>query len=88
MKWSEMQQNMCLGSNGLDRVCSLRQIITRLPCTNLCTNSPFGPFCIDFRAVMKRSETHQNMSLGSNGGGSVVFVAKESKATSSHELAH
>jgi hypothetical protein len=27
----------------------------------------FGPFCIDFRAVIKRSEMHQNMTLGSNG---------------------
>jgi hypothetical protein len=28
--------------------------------------APFGQFCIDFRAVMKRSETPQNMSFGSN----------------------
>jgi hypothetical protein len=27
----------------------------------------FGQFCIDFRAVTKRSETPQNMSSGSNG---------------------
>jgi hypothetical protein len=27
----------------------------------------FGQFCIDFRAVTKRSETPQNMSFGSNG---------------------
>jgi hypothetical protein len=36
----------------------------------------------------KHYETHQNMSLGSNGGGSGVFVVKNSDATSWHELLH
>ena len=31
---------------------------------------------------------NQNVSLGSNGGGSGVFVAKNSDATSFHELLH
>ena len=31
---------------------------------------------------------YQNISLGSNGGGSVAFVAKNSDATSWHELLH
>ena len=36
----------------------------------------------------KHYETHQNMSLGSNGGGSGAFVAKNSNATSWHKLVH
>ena len=36
----------------------------------------------------KQYETHQNVSLGSNGGGSGVFVAKNSDMTSWHELLH
>src|SRR6185312_16406082 len=35
----EMQQNISLGSNGVDRVCSLRKILTRLRGTNVCTSS-------------------------------------------------
>ena len=33
-------------------------------------------------------ETHQNMSLGSNGGGSGAFVVINSDTTSCHELLH
>ena len=36
----------------------------------------------------KYYETHQNMSLGSNGGASGAFFAKNSDATSRHELLH
>jgi len=36
----------------------------------------------------KHYETHQNMSLESNGGGSGPFVAKNSDAISWHELVH
>ena len=66
-----MHQNMNLGSNGVDRVCSLRKILTRLRGTNFCTSSsrfapsfksqPNGPKCT------KIVKMHQNMSLGSNG---------------------
>src|SRR6185295_13566201 len=38
-KWYETQQNMSLGSNGVDRVRSLRKISTRLRGTNFCTSS-------------------------------------------------
>ena len=31
-------------------------------------------------------ETHQNMSFGSNGGGSIPFIAKNSDATSRNQL--
>ena len=36
----------------------------------------------------KLYETHKNMGLGSNGGGSVAFVAKNSDGTSWHEVFH
>jgi hypothetical protein len=71
-KQKETHQNMCLGSNGVDRECSLRKILTWLRGTNFyitvwhvlqqvsCSREtvPYAP---------KRKETHQNMSLGSNG---------------------
>jgi hypothetical protein len=67
-KRSETHQNMSLGSNGVDRVRSLRKIPTRLRCTNFCTNHTYSAlFYTDFCRVKKRSETHQNMSLGSHG---------------------
>ena len=34
-----MHRNISLGSNGLDRVCSVREIPTRLRGTNFCTSS-------------------------------------------------
>ena len=62
---------MSLGSNGVDRVHSLRKIPTRLRDKNFCTRSfrfvpsfvrqPNGPKCT------KIVQTYQNMSLGSNG---------------------
>jgi hypothetical protein len=36
----------------------------------------------------KLKKTHQNVSLGSNWGGSGAFVVKNSDATSWHELLH
>ena len=64
-------QNVSLGSNGMDRERSLRKIPTRLHGTNFCTSSahfapsfvwqPNGPECPQI------VETHQNVSLGSNG---------------------
>ena len=37
-KWYETRQNVSLGSNGLDRVCSLRKNPTQLRGTNSCNN--------------------------------------------------
>ena len=64
--------NISLGSNGVDRVGSLRKILTRLRGTNFCTSSarfvpsfvrqPNGPEC-----TQKERNTHQNVCLGSNG---------------------
>src|SRR6185312_5868862 len=54
----------------------------------------FGPFCTKVHNASKQSQihpnstkTHQNFSLGSNGVDS-AFVAKNSNATSCHELLH
>src|SRR6185312_12083772 len=54
-KWYEMNQNVSLGSNGVDRVRSLRKILLRLRGTNFCTSldrfapsfvrQPNGPEC-------------------------------------------
>src|SRR6185436_20956722 len=38
-KWYKTHQNVSLGSNGLDRVSSLRKIPTQLRGTNFCTSS-------------------------------------------------
>src|SRR6185312_11931748 len=43
-KWYKTHQNVRLGSNGFDRVCSLRKIPMRLRGTNFCTSSArFAP---------------------------------------------
>src|SRR6185295_12286680 len=85
-----MHQNISLGSNGVDRVCSLRKIPTRLRGTNICTSSarfalsfvrqPNGPECTQMvRNAPKRLFRVQ-------WGGSGAFVAKTFEATSWHEL--
>ena len=82
-KHHETHENMSLGSNGVDRVRSLwkfrcdfvartfaliapvQTVLHRVSCSNeTVSNAP------------KYYETHENMSLGSNGGGSGVFFAK------------
>ena len=138
---------MSLGSNGVDRVRSLRKFLKRLPGTNFCTSSAhvapsfvtqpnghkctkivqntqklefrvqwgglgalvaknsdatschkllhqFGPFCTEFRKSTKQSQMHQNCTIATNHefrvqwGGSGAFIAKNSDATSWHELLH
>src|SRR6185312_12392289 len=69
-----------LGSNGVDRVRSLRKIPTRLRGTNFCTSSarfapsfvrqPNGPECTQI------VRTHKNVSLGSHGGHRVRSLRK------------
>jgi len=87
-----MHKNISLGSNGVDRLCSLRKIPSRLRGTNFCTNSarfapsfvrqPIGPVCSQIvRNAAKRQFRVQ-------WGGSGAFVAKNSDATSWHELLH
>ena len=72
-KHYETHQNMSLGSNGVDRVRSLRKI-TCLCGTNFCINcisSPrFAPSPCSNETIPnapKHYTTHQNMRLGSNG---------------------
>ena len=91
-KWYETNQNVSLGSNGVDRVCALRKIRTRLHGTNFCSSSarfapsfvrqPNGPECTQIvQNAPKCSFRVQCDILG-------AFVAKNSDATSWHELFH
>ena len=65
-----MHQNVSLGSNGVDRVRSLRKIRTQLCGTNFCTSSArFAPSVGRQPNGLKSRlyETHRNVNLGSNG---------------------
>ena len=79
-----MLQSMSLASNGVDRVCSLRKIPRRLNGTNLCINCTgstyFAPSLFSNERLPnapKHYETHQNMSLGSNGVDRVDSLQKK-----------
>ena len=89
-KWHETHENVSLWSNGVDRARLLRKIPMRLRGTNFCTSSarfapsfvrqPNGPKCTQIvQNVQKRQFKVQ-------WGGSGAFVAKNSDATSWHEL--
>ena len=92
LKQYERHQNMSLGSNGVDRVRSLRKILTQLRGTNFCTSSarfapslvrqPNGPECTQ---IVRNTPNRQ---LRVQWGESVAFVAKTSGATSWQELLH
>ena len=87
-----MHQNVSLGSNGVDRVRSLRKIRTRLRGTNFCTSSarfapsfvtqPNGPQC---PKIIRNAAKHE---FRVQCGGSGVFIAKSSNATLWHKLLH
>src|SRR6185436_16777442 len=91
-KATKTHQNMSLGSNGFNPVCSLRKIMTRLRGTNFYTSSARfapsferqrnGPKCIQIVQYTPKQE------FGVQWGGSVVFVVKKSDGTSWHELLH
>ena len=70
-KWSQMYQNMSLGSNGVERVRSLRKNPTTLRGTNFCTILARFHRVLHSNEIIqnvpKHYEMHQNMSLGSNG---------------------
>ena len=73
-KHCETQQYMSLGSNGVGRVHSLRKIPKQLHGINLCINCTSSPLlqrvsCSNetMPNAPKHYETHQNISLGSNG---------------------
>ena len=85
-------QNISSGSTGTDRVRSLRKIPTPLRITNFCTSSdhfapsfvrqPNSPECTQ---IVRNTPKHQ---FRVQWGGSGAFVAKNSDATSFHELLH
>src|SRR6185503_11055312 len=85
-------QNMSFGSNGVDRVCWLRKIPTRLRGRNFCTSSarfapsfvtqPNGPQCTQI--VRNATKCQFRVRWGVSG----AFVAKNSNATSCRELLH
>ena len=84
---------MSLGSNGVDRVRSLRKFLKRLRGTNFCTSSArFAPSFVTQPNVHKM---HQNFiqtapkhEFRVQWGGLGALVAKTSDATSWHELLH
>jgi hypothetical protein len=94
--WSQMHPNSTkrtkIGSNGVDRVRSLRKILTRLCGTNFCTSSasfapsfvrqPNGPECTQ---IVRNAPKHQ---FRIQRGGSGAFVVKNFDATSWYELLH
>ena len=77
------------GSNGVDRVCSLWKIPIRLYGTNLrinCTSSTrFAPSWQMHPNTRKNTPKHE---FRVQWGGSCAFVAKNSDASSWHELLH
>ena len=85
-------QNISLGSNGEDRVRSLRKIPTRLRGTNFCTSSahfapsfvrqPNGPECTQ---IVRNAPKYQ---FWIQWGGSGAFIANNSDATLWHKLLH
>src|SRR6185437_7696580 len=87
-----MHQNVSLDSKGMDRLRLLRKIQTRLCGTNFCSSSarftpsfvkqPNGPECTQ---IVRNAPKHQ---FRVQRGGSGAFLAKNSDATSWHELFH
>ena len=84
--------NVSLGSNGVDQMLSLRKIPTRLRGTNFCTSSArFAPSFVRQQNGPKCTQIVQNVpkyQFSVQWGGPDVFVAKNSDATSWHELWH
>jgi hypothetical protein len=87
-----MHQNVSLGSNGVDRVRSLRKIVTRLRGTNIFTSSArWAPSFVgqpngsEFTQIVRNAPKRY---FRVQWGGSGAFVAKNSEATSWFELSH
>ena len=94
-KHYEINPNMSLGSNGMDRVASLRKIPTRLYCTNFCINctssARFTPSFIQSQNGSKNTQTLRNTpehEASIQWYGTGAFVAKNFDATLQHELLH
>ena len=82
-KRKETDQNMSLGSNGMDRECSLRKILARHRAGTYALIAPVWCFCTKFRA--ERNGPKHEFRVQWCGSG--AFVVKISK-TSWHELLH
>ena len=94
-KYNAMHQNMSLGSNGVDRVRSLRKILIRLRGKNICINctssAHFVPSFMEKRNNLKCTQTLRNAAIHEfrvRWSGSGAFIAKNSKTTSWHKLVH
>src|SRR6185437_9052581 len=94
-KLYEMQQNMCLESNGVDRARSYRKVPTRLRGIHFyinCTSSAhFAPSLVQSRNDPKCTQTLRNITKHEfrvQWCGSGTFVAKSFDTTSWHELLH
>jgi len=87
-----MQQNVNLGSDGVLQVHLLRKILTRLRGTNFCTSSArFAPSFVrqpngsECTQIVRNATKHQfRVRWGVSG----VLLAKNSDATTWHELLH
>ena len=87
-----MKHTKSLGSNGVGRMRSLRKIPTRLRGTNFGTSSArFAPSSVRQPNGHKCTQTVRNTPKNHfrfQWGGSGAFIAKNSNATSWHELLH
>jgi len=93
-KHCETHQNMCLWSNGVDRVRTLRKIPKRFHGTNLSINCTGSTRLHRVCVVTKHCQIYPNTrdthkhEFRVQWGGLGAFVAKNSDATSWHELLH
>ena len=94
-KYYEMHQNMSLGFNGVDRMRSLRKIMTRLRGTKFYINCTslvcFTPSFVQYRNGSKCSQTLCNAPKNEfivQWGGSGAFVVKNCNVNSWHKLLH
>ena len=94
-KHYETHKNMSVGANGLDRVRSLQQILTRLRgmkfCINCTSSVCFPPCFVQLRNHPKWTQTlcnAQKHEFRVQWRGSSAFVAKNYNVTSWHELLH
>jgi hypothetical protein len=81
-------QNMSLGSNRVDRVRSLRKIQRDFVAQACASISLVQPILYPSSCSHKMVQNAQKHEFGVQWGGSGVFVAKNSDATSVHELMH
>ena len=94
-KHYEMHQIMNLGSNGVDRVRSMRKISDATSEHKLVNYlHQFNLFCTEFRVVTKHCQVHSTLQNAPKHefrvqwGGSGAFVVKNFEAISWHELVH